>query len=133
MKIYSKVFKTDIGYLRIKSSENDITEVSILSKAPKDLSDPEMVGSKHPKILKDLENALMMYFDGKYEKLQTFPFPHLEGTDFERNVWKTLKKIPFGKTMSYGEVAKALGKPGPLCIDRFYIGFVFFKPLVVFR
>ncbi len=33
------------------------------------------------------------------------------GTAFQRLVWKALCDIPFGKTMSYGELARAIGKP----------------------
>lgn len=35
----------------------------------------------------------------------------LEGTDFQRRVWRELQKVPFGQTVSYGEVAAALGMP----------------------
>jgi methylated-DNA-[protein]-cysteine S-methyltransferase len=36
----------------------------------------------------------------------------LFGTDFERQVWRELRSIPFGATRTYGEVARALGAPG---------------------
>ncbi|HMB93472.1 MAG TPA: methylated-DNA--[protein]-cysteine S-methyltransferase, partial [Rhodothermales bacterium] len=35
----------------------------------------------------------------------------LQGTDFQRRVWKTLQKIPYGTTRSYSEVAEMLGQP----------------------
>jgi AraC family transcriptional regulator of adaptative response/methylated-DNA-[protein]-cysteine methyltransferase len=44
--------------------------------------------------------------------------PHLDlpldirATAFQRQVWEKLRAIPFGETMSYGDVAKSLGKPG---------------------
>src|SRR5215217_1499661 len=44
--------------------------------------------------------------------------PHLDlpldirSTAFQRQVWEKLRAIPYGQTVSYGEVAKALGKPG---------------------
>jgi AraC family transcriptional regulator of adaptative response/methylated-DNA-[protein]-cysteine methyltransferase len=44
--------------------------------------------------------------------------PHLDlpldirSTAFQRQVWERLRAIPYGQTVSYGEVAKALGKPG---------------------
>ncbi|NWK78937.1 methylated-DNA--[protein]-cysteine S-methyltransferase [Aquitalea sp. LB_tupeE] len=34
------------------------------------------------------------------------------GTDFQQEVWAALCQIPYGQTMSYGELALALGKPG---------------------
>ena len=33
------------------------------------------------------------------------------GTEFQQAVWRELRKISFGKTKSYGEVAQAIGKP----------------------
>jgi len=44
--------------------------------------------------------------------------PHLDlpldirATAFQRQVWEKLRAIPYGKTLSYSDVAKALGKPG---------------------
>lgn len=36
----------------------------------------------------------------------------IRSTAFQRQVWEKLRSIPYGKTMSYGEVAKAIGNPG---------------------
>ena len=33
------------------------------------------------------------------------------GTPFQQQVWEALKAIPYGKTVSYGEIAQAIGKP----------------------
>ena len=35
----------------------------------------------------------------------------LEGTEFQRAVWDELLRIPYGETMSYGELARRLGRP----------------------
>tara|TARA_B100000003_G_scaffold184725_1_gene178544 strand:+ start:291 stop:566 length:276 start_codon:yes stop_codon:yes gene_type:complete len=35
----------------------------------------------------------------------------LEGTDFQRRVWKEISKIPFGETRTYKDLAIAIGKP----------------------
>ena len=51
---------------------------------------------------------LEAYFNGK---LQTFSVPiNLDrGTDFQRRVWQALLAIPYGKTVTYGELARSLG------------------------
>jgi AraC family transcriptional regulator of adaptative response/methylated-DNA-[protein]-cysteine methyltransferase len=36
----------------------------------------------------------------------------IKATAFQRQVWEHLRAIPYGQTVSYGDVAKALGKPG---------------------
>ena len=33
------------------------------------------------------------------------------GTDFQNTVWRQLLNVPYGKTVSYGEIAAAIGKP----------------------
>ena len=42
--------------------------------------------------------------------LETFDLPlHVEGTDFQRDVCARMSAIPFGETVTYGEIARALG------------------------
>lgn len=49
------------------------------------------------------------YFAGKR---QTFDLPLLfAGTDFQKKVWNALLEIPYGKTISYGEMARLIGMP----------------------
>jgi O-6-methylguanine DNA methyltransferase len=44
--------------------------------------------------------------------VKTLPPPDLSGgTPFQQNVWRALQKIPRGKTRSYGEIARQIGKP----------------------
>lgn len=52
---------------------------------------------------------LQAYFTGK---LQAFDLPlQPDGTPFQRQVWWQLQAIPYGQTISYGELAQRLGKP----------------------
>ena len=49
------------------------------------------------------------YFRGE---LEVFDIPlHLTGTDFQKSVWRALAEIPFGQTISYGELARRVGNP----------------------
>lgn len=60
-------------------------------------------------IINSIESELSHYLEGK---LQAFKTPtYLLGTPFQNRVWEELKKIPFGQTRSYLEIAKALNKP----------------------
>ncbi len=57
----------------------------------------------------ELKKQLKEYFDGKRKE---FDLPLiLDGTEFQQKVWKELQKIPYGKTRSYDEQAKALKIP----------------------
>jgi methylated-DNA-[protein]-cysteine S-methyltransferase len=35
----------------------------------------------------------------------------MDGTQFERRVWRALQGIPYGETVSYGEIARRVGQP----------------------
>ncbi|MDE0853732.1 MAG: methylated-DNA--[protein]-cysteine S-methyltransferase [Nevskia sp.] len=46
------------------------------------------------------------------DELKTFELPiRLQGTEFQERVWNELLNIPFGETVSYGELARRLGQP----------------------
>jgi methylated-DNA-[protein]-cysteine S-methyltransferase len=52
---------------------------------------------------------LSEYFAGERKE---FDFPLApEGTEFQRAVWKRLQEIPYGQTISYGELARRVGNP----------------------
>ncbi len=58
-------------------------------------------------LLERAKSQLEAYFDGKGE---TFDLPlSPAGTDFQQRVWTLMRAISYGKTMTYGEMAKALG------------------------
>ncbi len=62
-----------------------------------------------PSKLDEVSLWLTEYFKGKNNKY-TEPFD-LRGTEFQKRVWKSIYKIPYGKLTSYGELAKAIKKP----------------------
>lgn len=53
---------------------------------------------------------LDIYFSGR--KPDFMPPLHLRGTDFRRAVWEVLLTIPYGQTMTYGEIAAQIGLSG---------------------
>ena len=57
-------------------------------------------------LFKDVKHWLDIYFSGKEPD---FKLPlHFTGTDFQNEVWEILYSIPYGKTMTYGEIAKQI-------------------------
>ena len=58
-----------------------------------------------------LTEALRRYFAGELSVLDTLPVAAM-GTPFQHQVWQALRQIPCGTTMSYGELAVKLGRPG---------------------
>jgi methylated-DNA-[protein]-cysteine S-methyltransferase len=52
---------------------------------------------------------LTEYFSGKRKTFTITLAP--QGTPFQQRVWQALQSIPYGRTLSYGQIAKAIGKP----------------------
>ena len=58
---------------------------------------------------REAARQLGAYFAGR---LREFDLPlRPEGTPFELEVWRELRRIPYGRTTSYGELARRLGRP----------------------
>ncbi len=52
---------------------------------------------------------LRAYFAGELQAFHLSVRP--DGTSFQRQIWRLLQTIPYGETISYGELAERLGKP----------------------
>ncbi|MFF3846371.1 methylated-DNA--[protein]-cysteine S-methyltransferase [Streptomyces sp. NPDC002328] len=66
-------------------------------------------GPRDDTLFAETEEQLKAYFAAE---LKEFTLPlHLHGTPFQRTVWAELRKIPYGETRTYGELAQALGAP----------------------
>jgi methylated-DNA-[protein]-cysteine S-methyltransferase len=60
-------------------------------------------------VLAQAREQLTAYFAGEQ---QAFQLPlGMQGTDFQRLVWRELCNIPYGETISYGELARRIGNP----------------------
>ena len=60
-------------------------------------------------LLKEPIRQLELYFRGKLRDFAVTVAP--QGTDFQQSVWSQLQQIPYGETVSYGELARRLSKP----------------------
>jgi methylated-DNA-[protein]-cysteine S-methyltransferase len=60
-------------------------------------------------VVGETARQLAAYFE---KKLIRFDLPlHPKGTQFQREVWRELQRIPYGEVISYGELARRIGKP----------------------
>ena len=64
---------------------------------------------ENPRALQAAHAQLKEYFAGVRRTFELELAP--EGTAFQRRVWQALLRIPYGQTRSYGELARAIGKP----------------------
>lgn len=95
--IFTQNFNSPVGNMVIKSNGSVITEVAIAEK----------VNECSDALTQKAVNELKRYFDGT---LTSFSFPiESDGTAFQKRVWKILTEIPYGETVSYGDIAEKIG------------------------
>ncbi len=95
---YVSYLESPIGFLRILSDGNSITEIKFM-----DFDGPEDPDTH----TESAKTQLKEYFEGNRDTFQLEL--NLGGTAFERSVWDQLLEIPMGTTTSYGSIAKKLG------------------------
>ena len=101
LEVYSK-FSRELGlYVQLELLGNRVAGVHLSRNAAK-----ESAGSDHPYLARILEHVRTGRGD-----LRDIPL-HLDVGPFEREVLEFLRTIPPGRTITYGEIAEALGRPG---------------------
>lgn len=93
--------KTPLGIAKIEGDENGISVVSVVATGE--------ISIVIPQNLNDAVGQIQDYFDGKRLHFDLKINP--TGTNFQKKVWQELLNIPFGKTISYLDLAKKLGDP----------------------
>ena len=100
---YIWYYETPIGRLGVAETDGAISHI---------LFEGESLSGYEPNetyVIKTAATELLEYFDGKQPK---FDFTlHLGGTNFQKSVWEALRKIPFGETCSYKDIAEQVGSP----------------------
>ncbi|WP_233842401.1 methylated-DNA--[protein]-cysteine S-methyltransferase [Dyella sp. 2HG41-7] len=98
---------TPIGTLLLAADANGLREVWF--ETGKHKKEPDAAWKRDPSKLRFARKQLEEYFAGERT---VFDLPlHPLGTDFQVTVWKALAKIPYGATISYGELARRIGQP----------------------
>ncbi len=100
MKIFTTL-KSPIGTLLIAEENGGITDIDRFTAAPKGMEQGETP------LLNEAKRQLNAYFSGA---LKAFSLPlKPQGTAFMLRVWEELRKIPYGETISYRELARRAG------------------------
>ena len=87
-------FKSKFGWISASEKNNEILSVSFAKFKNRGKSI----------LLNKLKKNLNNYFSKETKKINSNIF--LEGSNLQIKIWKELIKIPYGKTKSYGEIAK---------------------------
>lgn len=99
-KNFISYYHSPIGILEINVSRHAINRLCFVESKKESTERP-------PKIMNDCLFQLDEYFNGS-RKIFTINVEQT-GTDFQKLVWKKLENIPYGKTVSYLDIAKKTG------------------------
>ncbi|HCT22705.1 MAG: methylated-DNA--[protein]-cysteine S-methyltransferase [Chitinophagaceae bacterium] len=104
-ELHYTYYESPIGLLKIGGTDNYIGEVSFIDNQEQLVhGEPGITELMH-----ECTEQLIEYFHGTRRH---FDIPvHQDGTEFQRRVWSELLEIPYGKTISYMDMAKRLGDP----------------------
>ena len=100
----NKYYKSPIGIINVLYAEEGVYKITLVKSIPKDYFE-ERKNDLGDKVISELKE----YFNGQ-RKIFDFPLVII-GTDFQRTVWKELRKINYGETKTYSDIAKNIGKP----------------------
>ncbi|HZQ19829.1 MAG TPA: methylated-DNA--[protein]-cysteine S-methyltransferase [Terriglobales bacterium] len=99
--------ESPLGALLLASDEKGLREINFMDGCHPACRKPEW--QENAAALKATIRQLRAYFAGE---LKDFDLPLApQGTEFQQNVWAELCKIPYGETISYGELARRIGNP----------------------
>lgn len=96
---YKIYYRSEVGVIEITSLEDAITRIDFVEK--------EGEVTETPKVLQDAYDQLDEYFQGKRKDFNLKL--NIDGTDFQKKVWRALSDIPYGKVVSYKDIAIAVG------------------------
>jgi methylated-DNA-[protein]-cysteine S-methyltransferase len=110
-------FQTALGPWLVASSSRGLVYLGLQGarsraalEALRQRVDPELELREDPRELRAAQRQLEEYARGERRAFEL----ELDavGTEFDRQVWRELRRIPYGSTRSYGEIARRLGNPG---------------------
>ncbi len=94
-------YDSPIGLLQITADQRKLRGVALVE---------ERTEEERPNLVTEQAKAqLEEYFAGKRTEFTLFFL--YNGTDFQRQVWSKLSEIPYGKAVTYGQLAAAIGQP----------------------
>jgi methylated-DNA-[protein]-cysteine S-methyltransferase len=104
-RTYDLALKSPIGTLVLRGDDRALLQLFLPANRPR----PRRSSGRVPAPLAEAARQLDDYFAGTR---RTFSLDfELDGTEFQRRVWLGLADIPYGETVSYGELARSVGHP----------------------
>ena len=104
---YYAMMESPLGKLFLVSDEESLKEIRFEENGKRFV--PEADWREGGAINREATTQLGAFFAGTRK---TFQLPlDADGTEFQQRVWSELQRIPYGATVSYGELARRLGRP----------------------
>lgn len=100
-------FDSPLGQMRLCSDGRHLTAVTFAGQKHEENHIPKDAVSGSCPVLEEAKMWLIQYFRGNIP--ESLPDMKLIGTPFQKQVWKLLLEIPYGETVTYGQLAKRLG------------------------
>jgi methylated-DNA-[protein]-cysteine S-methyltransferase len=97
--------KSPVGPLLLMADDHGLRAIHFMNSNKSSQRTP----ADENALLREVIRQLSAYFAGKTESFDLPLAP--EGTPFQLNVWHHLGEIPYGETISYGELARRIGNP----------------------
>ena len=108
---YKTEYESPLGNIIICCDEDE-NVVGLWFKKQKYLAESikdEVIESNNLKIFIQTKDWLDKYFAGKKPNIKEIPIKFIEN-EFRKSVWEILCKIPYGKTITYGDIAKQISQ-----------------------
>ncbi len=107
--IYCTVYESPIQTLRLVSDGRSLMGLYMMSEKHQLTAQNDWAEDDSVAPFLETKQQLTAYFAGT---LTEFDVPlQMQGTIFQQRVWEALKSIPYGATLSYGELAQQIGQP----------------------
>lgn len=108
--VYISNYKSPLGNLLLASNGKALIGLWIEhQKYFFNMKDKNVIKNDELEIFKRTKSWLDNYFNKQKPKISSLPLEP-EGNCFRQEVWKILCQIPYGKTITYGEIAKKVAK-----------------------
>jgi methylated-DNA-[protein]-cysteine S-methyltransferase len=102
-------FDSPIGPLTVAMSQAGLALLAFGRQLPPKLGGHQIDWRESPAATAGVHRQLDEYFAGHR---RNFDLPlDLRGTDFQKQCWQELLRIPYGQTKSYADIARAVGRP----------------------
>lgn len=105
--MYYTILPGPLGNILLTGEDQGLTGLHFQAVAQP--TEPPMGAIQSPEYFTETIRQLDAYFRGDLRNFNLRFLP--EGSEFQKNVWKALCRIPYGTTISYGELARSIGKP----------------------